>query len=307
MLDLTLHPDYSTLLGYTQAELEHYFSDRIAELAPAWGGRAELLRQIKMWYNGYSWDAENYVYNPFSVLSFFSQKRFRNFWFETGTPTFLVKLLNREQQYNLENIQASEAAFSSFELDRIDPKALLFQAGYITLRSIDEDQTYTLSYPNKEVRDSLLQYLLAEYTQSFPSDTPVLAKHMKDALVENDIAAFVQALNELFATIPYQIFIANQEAYYHSVIYLALSLMGSYIQAEVSQATGRPDVVVHTEAAVYVMEFKLDESAEKALVQIKTKHYAQPYLRLGKPVKLPGMHFSAQQKQLDNWVEESIH
>ena len=94
----------------------------------------------------------------FSILSFFSQKQFRNFWFETGTPTFLVNLLNRERQYDLENIRASAAVFSSFELRRIDPKALLFQTGYITIRSVDEDQTYTLSYPNKEVRDSLLQF-----------------------------------------------------------------------------------------------------------------------------------------------------
>ena len=157
LADLTLHPEYATLLGYTQAELEHYFAERLSELAPHFGGKDALLHRIKEWYNGYSWDGVNYVYNPFSVLSFFSQKQFRNFWFETGTPTFLVKLLNREHAYQLEDIRASAAVFSSFELRRIDPKALLFQTGYITIRSVDEDQTYTLSYPNKEVRDSLLR------------------------------------------------------------------------------------------------------------------------------------------------------
>ena len=312
LLDLTLHPDYTTMLGYTQSELEYYFEDRIAEIAPKFGGREALLQRIKEWYNGYTWDGEHYVYNPFSILSFFSQKQFRNFWFETGTLTFLVKLLNREQQYDLENMRASFAVFSSFELRRIDPKALLFQTGYITIKSVDEDQTYTLSYPNKEVRDSLLQYLLAEYTQSYPSDAPVQAKYMKNALQADDLEEFVAALNRLFASIPYQIFIADKEAYrratpYHSVTYLALSLMGSYVQAELSQARGRPDVVVHTEKVIYVMEFKLDQSAEEALAQIKAKGYAQPYLQPGKTVKAVGIRFSSERKQVDAWVEEILH
>ena len=307
LLDLTLHPDYATMLGYTQSELEHYFEERINEISPRFGGRESLLQRIKEWYNGYTWDGEHYVYNPFSILSFFSQKQFRNFWFETGTPTFLVKLLNRTQQYDLENMRASAAVFSSFELDRIDPKALLFQTGYITIKSVDENQTYTLSYPNKEVRDSLLQYLLAEYTQSYPSDTPIHTQQMKDALQADDLEGFAEALNRLFASIPYQIFIADKEAYYHSVTYLALSLMGSYIQAELSQARGRPDAVVHTEKVIYVMEFKLDQSAEEALAQIKAKGYAQPYFQPGKTVKAIGIRFSSERKQVDAWVEETMH
>ena len=307
LLDLTLHPDYATMLGYTQSELEHYFDDRITEIAPKFGGRETLLQRIKEWYNGYTWDGEHYVYNPFSILSFFSQRQFHNFWFETGTPTFLVKLLNRTQQYDLENIRASAAVFSSFELDRIDPKALLFQTGYITIKSVDEDQTYTLSYPNKEVRDSLLQYLLAEYTQSYPSDTPIHTQQMKDALQADDLEGFAEALNRLFASIPYQIFIADKEAYYHSVTYLALSLMGSYVQAELSQARGRPDAVVHTEKVIYVIEFKLDQSAEEALAQIKAKGYVQPYLQPGKTVKAVGIRFSSEHKQVDAWVEETMH
>ncbi|MGB3851866.1 MAG: AAA family ATPase [Tunicatimonas sp.] len=304
LADLTLHPEYTTLLGYTQTELEHYFGERITDLAPQFGGKDALLQQIKKWYNGYSWDGANYVYNPFSMLSFFSQKQFRNFWFETGTPTFLVKLLNREHAYQLEDMRASAAVFSSFELRRIDPKALLFQTGYVTIRSVDEDQTYTLSYPNKEVRDSLLQYLLAEYTQSYPSDTPIRAQQMKQALQTGNTRDFVEALNGLFATIPYQIFIADREAYYHSVTYLALSLMGTFVQVEVSQAHGRPDAVVHTANTIYVMEFKLDEEAAEALAQIKAKGYAQPYLNQGKAVKAIGIRFSSEQKQLNAWVEE---
>jgi hypothetical protein len=304
--DLTMHARYATLLGYTQTELEHYFADRLDQLAPDFGGREALLAQIKQWYNGYTWDAEHYVYNPFSILSFFDQGRFRNFWFETGTPTFLVKLLERKRQYNLEHVRVDEAVFSSFELERIDPNALLFQTGYITIASADDFPTYTLSYPNQEVRDSLLRYLLAEYTQSYASSVPIRAQQMKRALEEGDLADFVQALNSLFASIPYQIFIADKEAFYHAVTFLALSLMDTFVQAEVSQAQGRPDAVVHTTDTIYVLEFKLDERAEVALAQIKEKGYAQPYLAQGKAVKAVGLNFSSELKALDEWQEATL-
>ena len=306
LTDLTIYSDYATLLGYTQEELEHYFADRIDQLAPDFGGRQTLLAQIKQWYNGYSWDAKHYVYNPYSILSFFAKKEFANFWFETGTPTFLVKLLNRQQKYDLENQQASPLVFSSFEIERIQPLALLFQTGYVTIKAVDRNRIYTLSYPNYEVRDSLLQYLLAEYSHQFPSDTSLLALQMKQALDQEDVAAFVQALNALFASIPYQIFIADKEAYYHSVTFLALSLVGSFIQVEVSQAKGRPDAVVHLEQVIYVLEFKLDESAEAALAQIQEKGYAQPYLTQGKTVRAVGFNFSAELKAVDQWLEEAL-
>ena len=305
--DLTVHSQYATLLGYTQAELEHYFADRIEQLAPDFGGREALLDQIKQWYNGYSWDAKHFVYNPFSILNFFDRATFENFWFETGTPTFLIKLLNQERQYDLEDVQARPLVFSSFELERIQPLALLFQTGYVTIKAVDKNRIYTLSYPNYEVKDSLLQYLLAEYSHQYPSDTSLLAFQMKQALEQGDITEFAVTLNSLFASIPYQIFIADKEAYYHSITFLALSLVGSFVQVEVSQAKGRPDAVVHTEQTIYVLEFKLDKSAEVALEQIREKGYAQSYLALGRTVKAVGLNFSSQDKALNQWMEEEIN
>ena len=306
LLDLTIYSDYATLLGYTQEELEHYFAERLDQLAPDFSGREALLSQIKQWYNGYSWDAEHFVYNPFSILNFFDRASFENFWFETGTPTFLVKLLKREQKYDFEEVLASAAALGSFELDRLHPVTLLFQTGYLTIRSRDEDMAYTLVYPNKEVRHSLLQHLLGEYTEESPSDTYIRAKQMKDALRQEDLEGFVESLNGLFASIPYQIFIADKEAYYHSVTFLALSLMDTFVQVEVSQAKGRPDAVVHLEQVIYVLEFKLDEPAEVALAQIQEKGYATPYLNQGKTVKAVGLSFNSQQKALDQWLEEEV-
>ena len=310
LTDLTIYSDYATLLGYTQAELEHYFADRIDQLAPTFGGREALLTQIKQWYNGYSWDAKHYLYNPYSILSFFTKKEFANFWFETGTPTFLVKLLQRERQYNLDNVPVNALVLSAFELERIDPLALLFQTGYLTIRD-KEEQIYTLSYPNQEVKVALLQYLLAEYSGEYPSQTSNQAQQMQNALRSGNLDDFAQALNSLFASIPYQIFIADKEAYrratpYHSITFLALSLIGSFVQVEVSQAKGRPDAVVHLEQTIYVLEFKLDESAEIALEQIQEKGYAQPYLTLGKTVKAVGLNFNSQQKALNEWKAENM-
>ena len=305
LLDLTIYSDYATLLGYTQSELEHYFAERIDQLAPRFGGREALLTQIKQWYNGYSWDATHYVYNPFSILSFFAKKSFENFWFETGTPTFLVKLLQREGQYQFDEVTTSPLTFNSFELERIHPHALLFQAGYLTFKA-RQGQMATLTYPNYEVKSSLLQYLLGEYTYQHPNDTAPQALRMSQALQEGDIEQLVQALNGLFASIPYQIFIADREAFYHAVTFLALSLTGIFVQVEVSQAKGRPDAVVHTQDTIYVLEFKLDASAEAALEQIRQQGYATPYLGQSKVVKAVGLNFNAEQKAVDQWQEKVV-
>lgn len=306
LLDLSLHAKYGAMLGYTQEELEHYFADRIETTSHKFGGRESLLIQLKKWYNGYSWNGQDYVYNPFSILNFFDRESFENFWFETGTPTFLLKLLDRERSYNLDKIKASPVSFNSFELEHISPEALLFQTGYLTIKAIGANQIYTLSYPNYEVKNSLLQYLLAQHSHNYAPRLSPKVVEMMDALEEGSIAGFVEGLNSVFATIPYQIFITDKEAYYHSVTFLTLSLMGTYIQAEVSQSKGRPDAVVFTREAIYVMEFKLDESAEAALEQIKQNGYAQPYLNEGKPVKALGFNFSSEKKEVDVWVKEEL-
>ncbi|MGB0523125.1 MAG: AAA family ATPase [Flammeovirgaceae bacterium] len=305
--DLSMHPSYVNLLGYTPEELLHYFSDYIEHLAPKFKGKAAFLSKIKEWYNGYSWDGIHHVYNPFSILNFFGKGVFRNYWFESGTPTFLVKLLNRNQTYKLDHIQVGQAAFSSFELDRIDPIALLFQTGYITIQSVDEYDIYTLSYPNKEVRDSLLQYLLAEYTHEYPSTLPTTALMMKKALEQENLNSFIESLNSLFASIPYQLFINQKEAYYHSITYLALSLMGIYIQVEPSVSRGRPDAVVFTSSLTYLIEFKLDASAKMAIEQIKSKGYGDAVKRSEKKLALLGINFNSSEKKIDDWIVEYLH
>jgi hypothetical protein len=195
---------------------------------------------------------------------------------------------------------------SAFELEYIDPYTLLFQTGYLTITE-RKGQAYVLSYPNHEVKNSLLQHLLAGFSHHYPSRASTRVVQMFEALQQNSLTDFVQALNSLFASIPYQIFIADKEAYYHSVIFLALSLMDTFVQVEVSQSKGRPDAVVHTKDIIYVLEFKLDESAETALNQILEKEYAAQYLNQGKKVVALGFNFSSEQKAIDQWQEEVVN
>jgi hypothetical protein len=161
------------LLGYTETELMHYFEPYMAQLADEAGmSQQQLANEIKYWYNGYSWDGENFVYNPFSILNLFAEKSFENFWFTSGTPTFLIQLIRRKKSEitEFENLTVGSYTFDSYDIENLDIAALLFQTGYLTLKEITTQgitkvKSYHLSYPNKEVRDSFLTYLLGEFSQ----------------------------------------------------------------------------------------------------------------------------------------------
>jgi hypothetical protein len=166
---------------------------------------------------------------------------------------------------------------------------------------------YTLAYPNKEVRDALLQYLFMEYSRNYQlSDVKPRASKLTKALREGDMEEFVTIFNVIFASIPYQIFIENQEAYYHSLVFITLQLMGIDIRAEVSQAKGRADAVIFFEHAIYILEFKLNESAEAAIQQIKDKGYATPYLQAGKEIHLLGLNMTAKDKKITSFLSEHL-
>ena len=159
LIDLTLIPQYSALCGYTQKELEYYFEPFIKSMPP------DTLDRMKLWYNGYSWDAENFVYNPFSVLNFFQQKRYSNFWFATGTPTFLIKLMRKRFEYKLEQTEVNDFILESLTLknfDELDLNSLFLQTGYLTIKEITDEGTFILNYPNEEVKRSFGKLLLSE-------------------------------------------------------------------------------------------------------------------------------------------------
>jgi len=285
--DLTIKPYSATLVGYTQSELESYFGERIKEIAQNQGLSYEnLLQEIKSWYNGYSWLGEK-VYNPFSVLNYLKSEQIMNFWFETGTPTFLVKLINKEFQFNFESVEADDRILSNFNIENIYPLTLLFQTGYLTIEKQVDLGIYQLKYPNREVKQSLTVHLLGDYT-----DLPNInstARNIKDAFEKHDFELFQEQINVLFSKIPYQIFEAKQEKYYHAVIFLIFQLMGYYVENEVSTSKGRIDSVVFSKTNIYVLEFKINNSAESAISQIREKEYYKKYLDREKPIFLVGI------------------
>ncbi|MGB0523861.1 MAG: AAA family ATPase [Flammeovirgaceae bacterium] len=305
--DLTMSKPFHDLCGYTQQELEQNFQDGIAQLCEEFDKDKEwALAEIKRWYNGYSWgNTKNTLYNPFSILNLFDELQFRNYWFETGTPTFLIKLLRKKQQYDLERIQATSSALGSYQLANISSTTLLFQTGYLTIKADLGIEVYELGYPNQEVKSSMLRFLMDDYTNADQGHAAVPALLMVHALWKGKTEELRTHVNALLASIPYELHQSN-EAYYHTVMYLAFSLIGVHIQSEIHVAKGRLDAILTTDQCIYIFEFKVNSSAEQAIQQIKEKGYAQPYLGKGKVVIAIGISFNTELKEVDDWRVEEL-
>jgi hypothetical protein len=302
--DITFSPVYNTITGITQDELEAYFGQEMDAIAEAQAHLPATLRAaIKTWYNGYSWDGLAFVYNPFSLLSYFADRQFQNFWFTTGTPTFLINLLKERVLYDLTEIQTGPSSFESYDLERLDTVPLLFQTGYLTIKQYDADfGLYTLSYPNKEVRDSMLQYLLAAFRHTeIHTSTPAVVQLYR-AFYADDLPKVIELVNSMFQSVPYPIFHQNTENLYHALVHLMFTYLGVYTQSEVNTASGRVDCVVQTPTHVYLLEFKLDHPAAEGLQQIVDKDYAAPYRALGKKMTGVGVRFGSAEKKVVEWV-----
>ncbi|MGB0521704.1 MAG: AAA family ATPase [Flammeovirgaceae bacterium] len=305
--DLTMSKQFSSICGYTQDELDSYFEAHRKLLAQDFEQDDTWVRdEVKRWYNGYAWGNRAIrLYNPFSILQLYQDRQFMNYWFESGTPTFLIKLLNRHGVYDMESIQATSASFGSFDLNNISPETLLFQTGYIAIKKDLGLGLYELGYPNQEVRESMLQYLLADYTKGGQGRSAAPALLMAHALLQGHTDELKTQINALLGAIPYDLHQKN-EAYYHTVMHLAFSLIGVHIQSEIHVAKGRLDCIVNTDHTTYIFEFKVDSSAQEALEQIKNNGYAQPYLGNGKPVLGIGVSFSTEAKEVTSWLVEEL-
>jgi len=301
--DITLSKKFATLLGYTQTELESYFGTEIQNLCFELGiKKASLLAKIKMWYDGYSWNAKDTVYNPFSILNLFAEQRFGNYWFATGTPTFLMKLIKKNQQdvTTFENKKLSEIVFDSYNIENMNVFALLFQTGYLTITHIDSQELfpeYTLNYPNVEVKQAFVTYLLESFTSNGLEEIQPLAYELRVCLQEDNLEGFMNIIRALFAKIPYPLHI-EQEAYYHSLFYMVSVLMGVEIDLEVLTDKGRVDGVLALPDKIYLIEFKhgkagtkMNTLTNKAIGQIKKKHYGERFLDESRPLYYLGVGF----------------
>jgi hypothetical protein len=308
LTDLSMQAEYATILGYTQAELENNFAEEITSVAAKLNmSRIELLAKMKQWYNGYRFQANaEKVYNPVSCNLFFYEKEFKNFWFATGTPSFLVNLLKKEGIYDLYFPAINLSGFESFDLDRLKPIAILFQTGYLTIQHEDEDGLIQLDYPNKEVRDSMLEILIETYVGVDAELSASLIIRMRNAFKANDLELVIRILQGVFKDLPYFVHEKYPEKFFHAAIHLLFSYLGIRIQSEVCVSDGRIDSLVETDTHVYILEYKLDQSAQVALDQINLKKYYQAYWNKGKKVIGVGVNFSSASRNIETWVAKEM-
>jgi hypothetical protein len=307
--DISMKAETAKICGYTQDELEYYFNDYISKAVGKFNiGKDQLLDSIRRWYNGYIFDDEltARLYNPFSILNFFDKYQFKNYWFETGTPSFLTELISEEKidPARLEYLKATDIMFKSADIEHVDTLSLLYQTGYLTIKDITgpyESRRYILGFPNEEVRFSFMTYLLAEYSQDSPTliSADVIVK-IQDSLWDRDWPAFIDVLNHVFSTVPYPIFNSN-EAYYHALVHVTLTLTGNLVLSEVLTNKGRIDTVLETKDMVVIFEFKMDSSAEIALKQIYSKGYNERYAKSGKELFLIGVNFDSGERKIVDW------
>jgi hypothetical protein len=307
--DLTMHADYADLLGYTQTELESYFGDWIAEFARRQQTTPEqILLELREWYNGHRFTPKDLlVYNPFSILNVFSEYRFKSFWFETATPSFLVNLI-KERDYpipNLETLEVKETAFSTYELENLRLEALLFQTGYVTIHGFD-GLLYKLGYPNQEVKNSFLSYLYDNLVKL--ADTTLKEQYIRlhQYLAQEDLAPFIETTNAILSAIPYPQISERDEGYFHTVFYLMLSASGVLVHTEPLTSHGRIDIAVEFKDKVYVVELKCNQSAEEAIRQIRQRRYGEKYLQGGRKIFLLGINFDTRERAIKDWRVETL-
>lgn len=301
--DITLNPNYSTICGYTQADVETIFASHL---------EGQDFAKIKKWYNGYQWMGES-VYNPFDILLFISNNyEYRNYWFSTATPTFLLKLIEKCNYFlpKLESIKQDERMLNSFDVDFIDLEVLMWQTGYLTIektRQIGDDILYYLTIPNHEVRTSLMIHI-ADYMSKI-SNSISIKSSILEALYDKDISALEKHMKALFAAIAYNNFTGEKlykyEGYYVSVFYAYLKSFGIELIAEDVTNKGRIDLTIKLpNIAVYIIEFKVDGS--DALKQIRNQGYHEKYLSEGLPIYLIGIEFDTIDRNIDTVKFEMI-
>ncbi|MDT8440547.1 MAG: ATP-binding protein [Desulfuromonadales bacterium] len=301
--DISLNKDYATLCGYTQNDLETTFAGHLA---------GADMAQVRDWYNGYNFLGDP-VYNPFDILLFIKNgHQFENYWFATGTPTFLVKLIQEHNYYvpRLDKLQVSKSLLDSFDIESIELEPILFQTGYLSIKQAcqtDFGPQYTLGYPNKEVaisfNDILIRYLTTQ------SNVLPVKNRLLDVLKQANLPAFEQTLKSLFAAIPYHNYVKNTiasfEGYYASVVYAYLASLGLDLTVEDATSKGRIDLTIRMPERVYIIEFKVD-GAGKALEQIKARGYQQKYLGSGKQIILLGIDFDSEAKNVSRFEWEKM-
>ena len=303
--DLSRNPGYTDICGISEEELLRDFSDDIQELAAANGQTFEqACEQLKEDYDGYHFCPDSPgMYNPFSILNTFKSRRYGSYWFETGTPTYLVELL-KKSNYDLEEMSHVET--DADILDSIftddNPIPVIYQSGYLTIKGYDKEfGIYELGFPNREVEEGFMKFLLPYYSSVSKTSSPFEIKKFVQDVKRGDIDGFMERLQSFLADCPYEL-AKDVELHYQNVLFIVFRLAGLYTKVEYHTSRGWIDLVLQTDSYVYVMEFKLDGSAEQALQQIEEKQYALPFAKDSRKVYTIGVNFSSETRNIDKWI-----
>lgn len=306
--DISLNDDYAAICGITEEELKANFSEGIRNLAIKYNkDEVRIIDRLRLYYDGYRFtDEETYLYNPYSLLNVMQDKRFAEYWIASGTPTLLMEELKRfdVDLNSLLNSKCSRNALSGLDLDNPKPVALFFQTGYLTIKDFDiETDLYTLGLPNEEVKTGFLGYLLPYYLNTGGEDTPFIVNEFVKEFREGDVDGFMRRMKSLFASVSYKMRM-DQEINVHNGMLMLMLLVGLSVQAEYCTSAGRIDLFVATEKYYYIIELKLDGSAQEALDQINAKDYALPFAVSNRRIIKIGVNFSTKTRTLDDWIAE---
>ncbi|XWN34902.1 MAG: AAA family ATPase [Roseivirga sp.] len=317
--DITMLPQYAGIMGYTEEELVQYFDEHIQAITEECNQQGQpiteddVLAEIKTWYNGYRFSkAATQVYNPFSTLNFLDEKEAQSYWYDSGTPSFLMHEIEKRPQaaLSLSPMAATGSRLSAIsKVERIPLPALMFQTGYLTIQDYVYDQeggetTYTLDFPNKEVRKAFFNSLMEELAEVDSLEVRSTAKQLRADLAAYKLAAFVSALNVHFAKIPYHASSKAKEGFYQAIFLTYLELSGLRAQAEVVTNKGRIDVMCELEEAIYIFELKVNQPAAMAMDQAQVREYSKRYEHIGKDILLMGISFSSETRDIAEWQGE---
>ena len=303
---ISMMPEYSTLCGFTQQEIEENFQDGIKRLAEKEELTVEqTLDKLRQTYDGYHFAANSPgVYNPYSIINALSDGTFDNYWFSTGTPSFLVEML-RKFHTDISRIDGSTAEAPEFDAPTEDMRSILplfYQSGYLTIKHYESQfELYTLGFPNKEVRNGLMRALYPYYITPNTDGRALVLMNISKGFMYHDVESAMQTLQAYLESIPYQDS-RFDENHYTQMLYVIFSLLGLHVDSQVRTAKGRLDVVVRTEGHIYVMEVKLDRPAREAIEQIDSRNYLLPYSLDGRQLTKIGISFSTEERNVTEWV-----
>ncbi|MDZ7879452.1 MAG: AAA family ATPase [Saprospiraceae bacterium] len=307
--DLTLDKNCVTLTGYTQEELEFYFEEHLQKVMRSLElTREELLDNMRIRYNGLSWDGIHKVYSPYGIIHFLKKETFDNFWFTSGMPNFLSKIMKERLIFDVDNTKVTTIDLEKYDIENLDLVPLFFQTGYLTVKSFNRmTREMLLGYPNDEVRESLYGFMIDSIARNeHRSGAEITNRDLLKAFQDADLDQIKKLINSLLAGLPYEAYRKTAEGLFHGLIHFIFQLLGMYIKSEVHSSKGRADSIVETRTHVFIFEFKFNKTAAEGLQQIKDKKYADKYRASNKTIIGIGVNFVSEDREINGWETEVL-